>query len=125
MRELSVYCEIAPYHAALEKIRSTNPAGIILSGGPDSVCREGSPALPLEFFRVGLPMLGICYGLQWVSHALGGTVVHGNQREFGKAIVEVMDADTIFSGLPSSFQVWMSHGDRVETLPEGFRILET
>jgi len=123
VRELSVYCEIAPYHAALEKIRSTNPAGIILSGGPDSVCREGSPALPLEFFRVGLPMLGICYGLQWVSHALGGTVVHGNQREFGKAIVEVMDADTIFSGLPSSFQVWMSHGDRVETLPEGFRIL--
>ena len=72
VRELSVYCEIAPYYAALEKIQASKPCGIILSGSPDSVCREGSPSLPPEFFTLGLPTLGICYGLQLISHSLGG-----------------------------------------------------
>ncbi len=118
-----MYCEIAPYSAALERIRSMKPVGVILSGGPDSVCREGSPSLPLEFFECGIPILGICYGLQLIARLLGGKVEPGDQREFGKAIVELRDEDGIFAGLPRSFQVWMSHGDKVEQLPPGFKLL--
>lgn len=99
------------------------PLGVILSGGPDSVGRDGSPGLPEGFFQLGIPTLGICYGHQLISHLLGGKVVQGDQREFGKAMVEVLEDDTLFSGLPKEFQVWMSHGDRVEQLPEGFRPL--
>ena len=123
VRELSVYCEIAPYSSAMERVRSLQPAGVILSGGPDSVCRKGSPTLPLEFFQLGIPVLGICYGLQLIVERLGGKVVPGNQREFGRAVVEVDQTDMLFSGLSNSFQAWMSHGDRVETLPPGFQTL--
>ncbi len=123
MRELSVYCEIVPYSAALERAQAVRPAGVILSGGPDSVCRPGSPSLPPEFFDLGIPILGICYGLQLIAQILGGRVGPGNQREFGKAVLEVLDPDRILEGLPRGFQVWMSHGDRVERLPEGFKIL--
>jgi GMP synthase (glutamine-hydrolysing) len=124
VRELSVYCEIVPYSAAEAKIRSSMPAGIILSGGPDSVYREGSPSLPREVFESGLPILGICYGLQLIAHSLGGVVLaEGDRREFGKATVEVLDADILFAGLPRQFQGWMSHGDRVARLPAGFKLL--
>jgi GMP synthase (glutamine-hydrolysing) len=124
VRELSVYCEIVPFTAALEKIQASKPAGIILSGGPDSVCREGSPSLPPEIYRSGLPILGICYGLQLIAQSLGGRVVPGaGRREFGKAMVDVKDPDTIFVNLPKQFQAWMSHGDQVEQLPPGFRLL--
>ncbi|MDR1726627.1 MAG: glutamine-hydrolyzing GMP synthase [Acidobacteriota bacterium] len=128
VRELSVYCEIAPFHAAMEKIASAQPTGIILSGGPDSVCREGSPSLPREAFETGIPTLGICYGLQLMAQTLGGRVVPGgDRREFGKATVEVRDEDTLFRDLPAQFQkrfqAWMSHGDRVVELPPGFRVL--
>lgn len=123
VRELSVYCEIVPYWSALEKIQTQKPSGIILSGGPDSVCREGSPSLPKEFFETGLPMLGICYGLQLMAHNLGGQVIPGgDRREFGKAKVEVLESDTLFSNIPQEFQGWMSHGDRVQNLPPGFRL---
>ncbi|HYK87815.1 MAG TPA: glutamine-hydrolyzing GMP synthase [Acidobacteriota bacterium] len=123
VRELSVYCEIVPYSSALARIKTSRPKGVILSGGPDSVCRDGSPGLPAEYFRLGIPTLGICYGLQLIARTLGGKVVPGNQREFGKAKVELADTDTLFPGLASPFQVWMSHGDRVEILPPGFRVL--
>jgi GMP synthase (glutamine-hydrolysing) len=123
VRELSVYCEIVPFHSALQKVQEAKPAGIILSGGPDSVCREGSPSLPPEFFRLGIPTLGICYGLQLISQCLGGRVTPGSQREFGKAFINVVEADALFTGLPDKFQVWMSHGDRVDSLPKGFRVL--
>jgi GMP synthase (glutamine-hydrolysing) len=123
VRELMVYCEIAPYSSAMEKIESINPVGIILSGGPDSVCRPGSPALPPEFFTTGIPTLGICYGLQLIIQSLGGKVVPGNQREFGKAMVEKLAQDALLSELPSPFQVWMSHGDRIEELAPGFQVL--
>ncbi|MBN1571203.1 MAG: glutamine-hydrolyzing GMP synthase [Acidobacteria bacterium] len=124
VRELSVYCEIIPYYDAAEKIRETRPFGIILSGSPDSVIREGSPALPLELFKAELPVLGICYGLQLIAASLGGRVVSGgDRREFGKAIVDVSEQDMLWTDLPDQFQAWMSHGDRVETLPSGFKVL--
>jgi GMP synthase (glutamine-hydrolysing) len=124
VRELSVYCEIVPYNTALDKIQISRPSGIILSGGPDSVCRPGSPSLPPEIYDIGIPILGICYGLQLLTQSLGGKVgAGGNRREFGKAAAEVLENDILFSGLPKQFQVWMSHGDRVERLPAGFHIL--
>ncbi len=118
-----MYCEIAPHWQALEKVESLKPRGVILSGGPDSVCRPGSPELPAAFFDLGIPMLGICYGMQLLVRSLGGRVVPGNQREFGRATNELLEAGELFDGLPARFQVWMSHGDRVEVLPEGFRTL--
>jgi GMP synthase (glutamine-hydrolysing) len=124
VRELSVYCEIVPYYSALEKIETLKPKGVILSGSPDSVCREGSPSLSPEFFSLGLPVLGICYGLQLISQRLGGRVVPGgDRREFGKAMVDVLETDDLFVDLPKQFQGWMSHGDRVELLPPDFAIL--
>lgn len=88
------------------------------------MCRAGSPSLPLEFFSTGLPVLGICYGLQLIAQNLGGQVIPGgNRREFGKAIVDVVEPNTLFAGLPQQFQGWMSHGDRVVQLPSGFKVL--
>jgi GMP synthase (glutamine-hydrolysing) len=124
IRELSVYCEIVPYQDAEDKIRDSKPAGIVLSGGPDSVFRQGSPSLPAAVFSSGLPILGICYGLQLISHSLEGQVVPGgDRREFGKAAVEVLEPDLLFSDLPRQFQGWMSHGDRIGRLPPGFGVL--
>ena len=123
VRELSVYCEIAPFSAALEKIGQLRPRGLILSGGPDSVCRAESPRIPGELFSSGVPVLGICYGLQLMAQTMGGLVVPGDQREFGKATLQVLAPGTLLAGLPGQFQVWMSHGDRVAKLPEGFQVL--
>jgi len=123
IRELKVYCEIVSFADAMPRASEMRPAGIVLSGGPDSVCRSDSPRVPAELFQLGIPVLGICYGLQLIAQGMGGKVVPGNQREFGRAVVEVMEENTVFAGLPRSFQVWMSHGDRVEALPSRFRPL--
>jgi GMP synthase (glutamine-hydrolysing) len=119
VRERGVYCEIRPYHKALEAIDQLRPEGIIFSGGPASVYQKDSPTLPVEIFNCGVPILGICYGLQLTTHLLGGAVVKGLSREYGRASVSSLRGNLL---LPEGdlFEAWMSHGDRVESLPEGF-----
>ncbi|WP_106638781.1 glutamine-hydrolyzing GMP synthase [Allosphingosinicella vermicomposti] len=126
VREAGVYSEIAPFSSALEAFQRLKPKGIILSGGPASVTTADSPRAPAELFEAGLPILGICYGQQLMAEQLGGKVVNGDHAEFGRAFIEVVDGCPLFDGLwhqGEKHQVWMSHGDKVERLPEGFRIV--
>src|SRR5687767_7100085 len=126
VREAGVYSEIAPYNAAGEAFDRLQPRGIILSGGPSSVMWDDSPRAPQNFFECGLPILAICYGQQTMAHQLGGVVAASDNREFGRAFIEIIDESALFDGLwavGETHQVWMSHGDRVEQLPEGFRIV--
>jgi GMP synthase (glutamine-hydrolysing) len=126
VREAGVYCEIAPFNAAGEAFERLRPKGIILSGGPSSVHWEDSPRAPQHFFDRGLPILGICYGQQAMATQLGGRVAPGDSSEFGRAFIDIVDESALFDGLwkvGESHQVWMSHGDRVEQLPDGFRIV--
>ena len=123
VREAQVYCEIHPFHLSLDQIRAFDPKGIILSGGPASVYEDGAPINPPEIFRLGVPVLGICYGMQLMAHVLGGRVERSLKREFGRSELFIDDASDLFAGLNfgSSLQVWMSHGDRIEVPPPGFR----
>src|SRR3954467_659758 len=126
IREAGVYSEIAPFNAADEAFERLQPKGIILSGGPSSVMWEASPRAPQHFFGRGPPILGICYGQQAMAHQLGGRVAPSDNREFGRAFIEIIDESALFDGLwkvGESHQVWMSHGDRVEALPEGFKVV--
>ncbi len=123
LRELEVYTEILPYSATPEQIRGRNPAGIILSGGPDSVHRGGSPRPDPEVFRMGLPILGICYGMQLLVSLHGGRVAPTRRREYGHADVTVTGATPLFSGISKRLQVWMSHGDATVHLRNGFKVL--
>src|SRR3954447_12286780 len=126
VREAGVYCEIAPFNAAAEAFGRLRPKGIILSGGPSSVTWEDSPRAPQHLFEAGVPVLGICYGQQTMAHQLGGLVAPSESREFGRAFIEISDETPLFDGLwapGERHQVWMSHGDRVERLPEGFRVV--
>ncbi|MBR0129148.1 MAG: glutamine-hydrolyzing GMP synthase, partial [Neisseriaceae bacterium] len=120
VREASVYCEMHAYDYSLEHIKAFNPVGIILSGGPNSVYNSDYQADP-EILNLGVPVLGICYGMQWIAHTLGGTVAAGNQREFGYASVTV-EKNALTDGIAENNQldVWMSHGDKVAGLPENF-----
>jgi GMP synthase (glutamine-hydrolysing) len=126
VREAGVYSEIAPYNAAGEAFDRLQPKGIILSGGPSSVMWDDSPRAPQNFFECGLPILAICYGQQTMAHQLGGVVAASDNREFGRAFIEIIDESALFDGLwhvGETHQVWMSHGDRVEQLPDGFKIV--
>ena len=120
LRELGVYCEIHPCTAGAAAIRAFRPRGVVLSGGPASVLAEGSPRADRAVFDLGVPVLGICYGLQLLAHELGGRVDRAAHREYGPAAVDVAQASPLFQGLPPRLDVWMSHGDRVEALPPGF-----
>src|SRR5687767_6457067 len=124
VREAGVYSEIAPFNAAEAAFDRMNPKGIILSGGPASVADAGSPRAPQRFFEAGIPILGICYGQQTMCAQLGGSVVPSSDgREFGRAFIEIESRSRLFDGLwqeGERHQVWMSHGDKVDTLPEGF-----
>jgi len=124
VRECNVYCELVPYDAPWERVRELNPRGFILSGGPASVYEPGAPAAPAYVFESGLPVLGICYGMQLIAHQLGGQVAPADRREYGHAILHQGDTPSpIFDGLPSSMPVWMSHGDHIVQMPPGFRAL--
>jgi GMP synthase (glutamine-hydrolysing) len=126
VREAGVYSEIAPFSRAVEAYERMQPRGIILSGGPASVATEDSPRAPQFLFEAGVPMLGICYGQQLMAEQLGGKVVTGDHSEFGRAFIDVQDECALFDGLwapGEKHQVWMSHGDKVDALPPGFRIV--
>jgi GMP synthase (glutamine-hydrolysing) len=128
LRELSVYSEIWPPDTPLEKIRSRNPVGIILSGGPRSVSDPGAPICDPGVFAIDRPVLGICYGMQLMAHALGGTVAPAAQREFGHASVRVATDGApavLFANVPGEIRVWASHGDFVAAPPEGFSVVAT
>jgi len=123
VREGKVYSEIFPFNTPMEKIRAFKPKGIILSGGPSSVYDEGAPSPDLEIFRLGIPVLGICYGMQLMAHHLGGKVARSTKREYGHAELMVDDDSDLFWGVFQKTRVWMSHGDRIESLPEGFSVI--
>jgi GMP synthase (glutamine-hydrolysing) len=125
VREAQVYCEIHPFHISLEAMRAFHPKGIILSGGPSSVYQKDAPLNPPDLFRLGVPTLGICYGMQLMTHMLGGKVAGSSKREYGRSDLLVDDEKDLFAGLDGGkpLQVWMSHGDRIEAPPEGFEVI--
>ena len=125
IREHNVFSEIIRFDTPASTLRADPPAGIILSGGPNSVFDEGSPGIDREIFNLGVPILGVCYGMQLMSRTLGGEVVPGTAREYGKTAMEVRRGCALFADLPSDFSVWMSHGDRVSKIPDGFRAAAT
>jgi GMP synthase (glutamine-hydrolysing) len=120
VREVGVYSEILPYDASAEEVARFAPTGIVLSGGPESVGEEGSPQIADALIEQGVPMLGICYGMQALAAKFGGAVQAADHREYGYAEVHLAGTDPLLSGLGSGLKVWMSHGDRVERLPAGF-----
>ena len=123
IRELKVYSKVAQSKSTWDSVKHLNPKGVILSGGPASVYEEGAPQIPDWVFEQNLPVLGICYGMQAMVHQLGGKVAPGAKQEYGYSVLHQDSPEggsALFNDLPPSFQVWMSHGDRVESLPEGF-----
>jgi GMP synthase (glutamine-hydrolysing) len=125
VRELGVFAEILPPTAGPERLTGSPLKGVILSGGPASVYAEGAPTLRPDWLEQGVPVLGICYGLQLLAHSLGGKVVPGTSREYGLAEVTSRDGDPLLAGWGAQEPVWMSHGDRVEALPAGFEAVAT
>ena len=126
VREEGVYSEIVPFQSAEKVFREMKPKGVILSGGPESVHEAGSPRAPQAIFEAGVPVLGICYGEQAMAAQLGGDVEGGHYREFGRAEVEVIAETPLFEGVwekGERYPVWMSHGDRVTKLPDGFETI--
>lgn len=121
VREHHVYAEILPGQVSLARLAALQPVGVILSGGPSSVYDPEAPGLPEGLLTLGVPVLGICYGMQLLTQALGGTVAGGHAREYGATEITVLDtAQPLFAGLPSPLTVWMSHGDHITALPPGF-----
>jgi GMP synthase (glutamine-hydrolysing) len=125
LRELSVYSEILPFDTPLDTIRAREPVGVILSGGPKSVSEKGAPHCDYGVFDIGLPVLGICYGMQLMTHALGGQVAPAPHREFGLATISIAPKAPLFGSVPSSLRVWASHGDFVKSPPSGFEVIAT
>lgn len=124
IRELKVHSEILPWDTKAACIKAKNPKGIVISGGPKSVLEKGSPWIDQEILEMGFPILGICYGMQYLCKALGGSVRSSKNREYGRTFIGIKDPkDPLCLGIPEKTQVWMSHGDDVETLPEGSKAL--
>ncbi|NCD34383.1 MAG: glutamine-hydrolyzing GMP synthase [Spartobacteria bacterium] len=125
IREQKVYCELLRFDTPLDTILARKPSGIILSGGPASVTEEGSPTCDPALFEAGIPVLGICYGMQLMTQLLGGRVHPSNEREYGGAIIRLTQKSTLFDLVPDSLDVWMSHGDQLDAIPEEFDRLAT
>lgn len=122
IRECGVYCEIVPYSVTIDKIIDQQPKGIVFSGGPSSVYSERAPKCDEKVFKLGIPVLGICYGMQLTAHLLGGKVAHAESREYGNTHLFVDDSQDLFAEISRETQVWMSHGDYINTPPDGFTI---
>jgi len=122
IRELGVYSEILPYATPLVRIRGEKPAALVLSGGPQSVYGKGAPHPAKGIFELGVPVLGICYGVQLMAYFLGGEVIPSEEREYGFASLRVLDTSGLLAKVKDKEQVWMSHGDRLERMPPGFRV---
>ena len=126
IREANVYCEILPHDASWERLQALHPKGFVLSGGPASVYEDAAPDCVDEVFTSGIPVLGICYGMQLMAYRMGGKVAPASQREYGPADLRVLEREGIFESVAGATRVWMSHGDRIDALPVGFRpIAET
>lgn len=123
VREQNVYCQILRHDIAADRIAELAPKGIILSGGPNSVYEDGAPKCDPKLFELGIPVLGICYGMQLACEALGGKVDNTPSREYGRAQCTITNHDTLFDGLPAEMEVWMSHGDQVSAISEQFEPL--
>ncbi|NSW89386.1 MAG: glutamine-hydrolyzing GMP synthase [Firmicutes bacterium] len=123
VRESNVYCEIFPYNISIDKIKNLNPKGIIFTGGPASVTDKGAPFCNAEVFKLGIPILGICYGMQLMSVMLGGEVAMAEQREYGSTEINLNSLSRLFSGIEEKTTCWMSHTYYVSRLPEGFRVI--
>lgn len=123
VRENKVYSEIFPFNATIERIKAFNPKGIILSGGPSSVYDKGAPVPEPGIFHMGIPVLGICYGMQLMAHNLGGEVAKAVKREYGRAELFVDDESDLMQGISQPTNVWMSHGDKIENMPDGFKVI--
>lgn len=124
IRERRVYCEIHPYHISVDELGALNPKGIVLSGGPSSVYAANAPLADPRVLTLGSPILGICYGMQLIAHLSKGGKVHPtDEREFGAAALDVDKRGALFENLSDGIDVWMSHGDRIDRLPEGFQVI--
>src|SRR5437764_2542513 len=120
IRELQVYSEVVPFDISATEIKKLNPNGIVLSGGPASVYDQGAPQIDKEIFSLGIPVLGICYGLMQMAHHLGGQVVFTGRREYGAGMLHITNGSQLLDGLGNQLDVWNSHGDEVTALPKGF-----
>ena len=123
IRESNVYSEILPWDIDENKIKKINPVGIILSGGPESVTDSFTPRIPQIAFDLNVPLLGICYGMQTLAEQMGGQVISSSHKEFGHAELTLKNESNLFKGLSNNENVWMSHGDQVQDLPDNFKLI--
>jgi GMP synthase (glutamine-hydrolysing) len=122
IREQEVFSAVLPCTASIDDIRRYQPSGLILSGGPSSVYADDAPVCDAQVLRLGLPVLGICYGMQWMTRTLGGEVLPADRREYGPAQLAIENESRLFAGIPRALKVWNSHGDHVAGLPPGFHV---
>ena len=125
VREAQVYCEIHPFNLSLHDIKAFSPKGIIFSGGPSSIYDQDAPMTDKAVLDLEVPILGICYGMQYLTHVLGGEVGKADDREYGSSVIRIEDVHDLFLGfgLQDEEMAWMSHGDRIDRMPEGFSLL--
>ncbi|HPQ53240.1 MAG TPA: glutamine-hydrolyzing GMP synthase, partial [Spirochaetota bacterium] len=123
IREMKVYAEIIPFHYSIKDIKNEKPAAVILSGGPSSLYDKNAPRITKEIFSLGVPVLGICYGLYVMVDAFNGKIEGSSRKEYGRAEIQITGKSALFKGLKKKETVWMSHGDKVIAPPKGFSVI--